>query len=239
MRAVRVARDDFRQLPPHLGRSQRRWSLSSPRSATRCTPRWTGAAGLVHGSPPRAACHSRSRLPHPRAPVPAVERSRWPLPPPRCGSHGQPHNDYTVIPRVQIRPLKRQQLRAVLGATLMCTPSVIPRHAPDAAAVAEACAPCTDKSCGLPASRCFQKIVAPLRSPRARIPWSKGCRRSIGRHRHLCSIHSRQQVHASCRRVREKPEAWSTRVCHTPKAGFAPSTLKSCPRVVSLNNAGT
>ena len=125
------------------------------------------------------------------------------------------------------------------GATFMCTPSVIPGHAPDAAAVAEACAPCTDKSCGLPASRCFQKIVAPLRSPRARISWNKGCGRSIGRHRHLCSIHSRQEVHASCRRVRGKPEAWSTRVCHTPKAGFAPSTLKSCSRVFSLNNAGT
>jgi hypothetical protein len=36
----------------------------------------------------------------------AAERSRWRLPPPRCGSHGQPHNDDTVIPRVQIPPLK-------------------------------------------------------------------------------------------------------------------------------------
>ena len=122
MRAVRVARDDFRQLPPHPWRSQRRWSPSSPRPVTRCTPRWTGAAGLVHGSPPRAACHSRSRLPHPRAPVPAAERSRWPLPPPRCGSHGQPPNDYTVIPGVQILPLKPPAVPCGLGCHLHVHP---------------------------------------------------------------------------------------------------------------------
>ena len=35
MRAVRAARDDFRKLPPHPWRSQRRWSPSSLQLATR------------------------------------------------------------------------------------------------------------------------------------------------------------------------------------------------------------
>src|SRR6266851_9464028 len=149
MRAVRAARDDFRKLPPHPWRSQRRWSPSSLQLATRCTPRWTGAAVSVHGSPPRAACHSRSRLPHPRSPVPAAQRSRWRLPLPMWIT-------WSATQRLcRYYPCSDSASKAASSSVWSwlspsCAPhSVIPVYAPDAAAVAEACAPWARKPQGM------------------------------------------------------------------------------------------
>ncbi len=120
MRAVRAARDDFRKLPPHPWRSQRRWSPSSLQLATR---------SLQDGPARRYWCmdHRHGQL----ATLDHDFRTRaHPCQQPsdaggfhfRCGSHGQPRNDYAVIPRVQILPLKPPAVPCGLGCTFMRTP---------------------------------------------------------------------------------------------------------------------
>ena len=100
------------------------------RDALRDGSAWRDAA---HGSRRRVACRSRSRPPHPRGPGPAAQRSRWQPPLPRCGSHGQPWEDYSVIgvrkplsPAAALPPFRKEHAKG-WGTRPQPRRSLVPR----------------------------------------------------------------------------------------------------------------
>ena len=93
--------------------------------------------------------HSRSRLPHARSPVAAAKRSRWRLPLPIWVT-------WSATQRLcRYSPCSDSASKAASSSVWSwlspsCAPhSVIPGYAPDAAAVAEACAPWARKPQGM------------------------------------------------------------------------------------------